>query len=163
VKLRTLLLLLALLFCNLPHSYARLLVTFTYEELFAKSDLVVIATPMAKTADTREQSSLPNISTQHEDGTSSEVKSIGLETAFKVSVVLKGDKNIKRFVLHHYREAESSAVVLNGPILVSFDPSDAAHRFSFLLFLMREQDGRYAPAGGQTDPGYKSISRLPLD
>jgi hypothetical protein len=46
---------------------------------------------------------------------------------------------------------------------VFFDPSDPSKRNSCLLFLVREPDGRFAPTGGQTDPGYKAINPLPLD
>ena len=40
---------------------------------------------------------------------------------------------------------------------VSFDP---AKKRTYLLFLVREPDGRYAPAFGQADPGLYGISVL---
>ena len=150
--------------CVTPdQSQARLMTVLTYKEMLAKSDLVVIATPESKTTDTAEQAFFPNIMQQDEDGRRSKVGSIGVETVFVVSVVLKGDKTIENFTLHHYRERNSSQPSMNGPSLVFFDPSDTSKRNSYLLFLLREPDGRYAPTGGQTDPGYKAINPLPLD
>lgn len=134
----------------------------SYQEMLTKSDLVVIANPISKTTDTKEEAFLPGISLQENDGKQSKIKSIGVETEFAVSAVLKGDPSLKRFTLHHYREAESSRA-LDGPALVSFDPSDMSKRSSYLLFLIREGDGRFAPIGGQTDPGMKSISPIPFE
>jgi hypothetical protein len=159
------LVLVAFLFCAMPNrTQARLMTVFSYQEMFEKSDLVVIATPKDKTTDTSEQAFLPNISVQDTDGKISEVKSIGVETVFAVAATFKGDKATKQFTLHHYRGAQAGAGVSgNGPSLVFFDPSDTSQLNSYLLFLVREPDGRFAPTGGQTDPGYKAISRLPLE
>jgi len=99
---------------------------------------------------------------QEKDGKQSAIKSIGVETVFAVSAVLKGDATVKQFTLHHYREAKPS-IASDGPSLVRFDPSDMKARSSYLLFLVRESDGRFAPVGGQTDPGMKSISPIPLE
>jgi len=153
-----------ILFCVTPEqSQARLMEVLTYQEMLAKSDLVVIATPKSKTTDTGEQAFFPNIVQQDKDGRQSKVESIVVETIFVVAAVLKGDKTIKKLTLHHYREVNGSHVTVNGPLLVFFDPSDTSKRNSFLLFLIRESDGRYAPTGGQTDPGYKAINPLPFD
>jgi hypothetical protein len=151
-----------ILLCVAPNqSQARLMEVLTYRDMLAKSGLVVIATPKSKTIDTGEQAFLPNIVQQDKDGRQSKLESIGVETVFLVSTVLKGDKTIKKFTLHHYRER--NGVTMNGPMLVFFDPSDASNRHSYLLFLVREPDGRFAPTGGQTDPGYKAINPLPPD
>ena len=153
-----------ILFCVTPkQSQARLVEVLTYQEMLAKSDLVVIATPKSKTTDTGERAFFPNIVQQDKDGRQSKVESVGVETIFVVSAVLKGDKTIKKFTLHHYREGKTSPVEINGPELVFFDPSDTSKRNSYLLFLVREPDGRFAPTGGQTDPGYKAINPLPFD
>jgi hypothetical protein len=100
---------------------------------------------------------------QDKNGNQSRVDSIGVETVLEVAAVLKGEKIIERFTLHHYREAPTGEDERNGPLLVSFDPSDASQQNSYLLFLVRELDGRFAPTGGEIDPGYKAISRLPLE
>jgi len=81
------------LFCVTPNqSQARLMEVLTYQEMLAKSDLVVIATPNRKTTDTGEQAFFPNIVQQDKHGRQSKVKAIGVETIFVVSSVLKGDK-----------------------------------------------------------------------
>jgi hypothetical protein len=152
-----------ILFSAMPNqSQAREILVLSYQEMLEKSDFVVIATPESKTIDTNEQAFLPGIFFQDRYGKESKVKSIGVETIFVVSTVLKGDATVKRFMLHHYREAQIMPVV-DGAILVSFDPSDISKRSSYLLFLVREPDGRFAPVGGQTDPGLKAISRLPFE
>lgn len=150
----------ATLFCTaLNQSQAREMVVLSYQQMLEKSDLVVIATPKSKTTDTKEQAFLPDIVDQDKDGKQTRIKSIGVETVFAVSAVLKGDTTIKQFTLHHYREAQISDA-LDGPFLVSFDPSNMSKRSSYLLFLVREPDGRFAPVGGQTDPAYNAVSRL---
>ena len=118
-------------------SSARLVRTWSDQELFDKSDLVVIATPVA-TSDTKERGPLSNFATQ---------PVIGVETTFAVFTVLKGDQAIKHLVLHHYRPDKLE--VPNAPTFLSFDP---AKKKAFHLFLVRQPDGRYAPAAGQIDP-----------
>ena len=153
----------AILYCAVPNlSQGRVMLVLSYQQMLEKSDVVVIATPNSKTSDTKEQGFLPNIWLQDKDGKQSRIKSIGVETVFAVSAVLKGDATIKQLTLHHYREAEIIAG-FDDPHLVSFDPSDMSKRSSYLLFLVREPDGRFAPVGGQTDPGDKAISRLPFE
>src|SRR5262245_45545882 len=109
-------------------SMARLVRNLSYEELVEKSDLVVIASPNA-TADTNEEINLPEMPA---------VRVNGIETKFTVAVVLKGDKTVKELMLHHYRLIKEVAM-RSGPMLVTFDP---AKRQSFLLFLVREADGK---------------------
>ncbi len=135
---------------------ARLIYTPSYQELLDKSDLVVIATASAS-RDIDEKIDLPDISVTTADNRTVGFPVIGVETRFQVATVLKGKKTLKEFVLHHYREANAQLMRLNAPALVSFDPSK---RTSFLLFLVRETDGRYAPTAGQTDPHLSSIHAL---
>ena len=154
----------AILVCATPsQSDARAMMALSYQEMLEKSDLVVVATAKSKTDDTEEQAYLPNISSQDENGNQSRIESIGVETVFAVAAVLKGDKTTKEFTLHHYRLGRTGTVEVNGPLLVFFDPSDTSQMNSYLLFLVREPDGRYAPTGGQTDPGFKAINRLQLE
>lgn len=141
---------------------ARLVSILTYREILAKSDLVVIANPITKTADTNERSVLPGIARQDSEGRQSKVETIGVETVFTVSAVLKGNPATERFTLHHYREIDDRSS-LNGPSLVRFDPSKVATRSSYLMFLVREPDGRFAPVGGQTDPGIQAICSIPFE
>jgi hypothetical protein len=120
----------------------------SYQELFAKSDLVVIAKPLS-THDLTEQTVLPDIGP--------DVHVVGLSTKFAVRLVIKGDKSVKRIVLHHYRLENPKELMMNGPLLVSFDPAEMK---SFLLFLKKEADGRFEPINGQTDPG---VCGIPAD
>ena len=121
---------------------------WSYEEMFAKADLVAIAKPIS-TQDTKERSRL--------SGPGDVVPTVGMVTEFDSRLILKGDKKTKHFILHHYRLAESNIAIVNGPSLVAFDSKEPA---SYLLFLVREPDGRYAPVGGQDDPGLFSVLKL---
>ena len=82
---------------------------------------------------------------------------VGLSTQFDISVVLKGDKHLKKCVLHHFRLTNPKEMMIDGPMLASFDPKQHTR---FLLFLHREADGRYAPVSGQTDPTMFSVQKL---
>ena len=149
--------------CVVPTARARLVQIITYDELWRKSDLVVIAQPTTKTTNTNEVNYLLDIVQTDASGKENKVAAIGVETTFNVIKILKGNNDIKQFILHHYRETSwpsPSPVELGGPNLVSFDPSDPARRRDILLFLLREKDGRYAPYGGQTDPGLHAIFAL---
>ena len=119
---------------------------WSYQELLDKSDVVVIATPTT-TSDTNEHIDLPGFTGEHV---------LGVDTKFSVSAVLKGDQAAKEIVLHHYRAAEGPNVahVVNGPTYVAFLPADnqLLIKPAYLLFLAREDDGRFAPVVGQTDP-----------
>jgi len=117
----------------------RLIDDRTFEQLFAKADFVVIARPTSATHDTRERGFLLG-----------NLPVIGVITEFQTLLVLKGAKR-ERFMLHHYREAPlpSGVAFVNGPTLLSFDPKED-HR-PYLLFLVREPDGRLAPVASQTD------------
>ena len=126
---------------------AQLMYAWTYEELFSKSDFVVIAEPISATHDTEEQTILPELDPS--------VPAIGVATDFQTLLVLKGQKQ-DRLVLHHYRLQESDVAIINGPVLVKFNPG---HR-EYLLFLVRERDGRFAPVGGQAFPGVSSVKQL---
>jgi hypothetical protein len=124
---------------------ARVVRNWSYQELLDKSDLVVIATPTAND-DTKEKTGLPGFEAQ---------PVVGVETKFAVSAVLKGDKELKDVILHHYRI--DGDWVPNGPLLVSFTPSKNE---TFILFLVKEPDGHYAPTVGQVDPGMNGIKVL---
>jgi len=125
---------------------ARIVQPWSYRELLEKSHVVAIGIPTA-TNDTKERIPLPGFVHQ---------PVIGVETQFRVLAMLKGNPDLKALILHHYRP--DGLVVPNGPDLVSFDP-EAKHQ-PYLLFLVRETDGRYAPAFGQVDPAMCGISAL---
>ena len=138
-------------------AYARIVQDWSHQELLEKSDLVVIATPTA-TRDSNEQIDFPGFHESTSENRTTGLAVVGVETTFRVSAVLKGDKSIKQFVVRHYREAKPQpSQTTDGPALVAFDPSKNS---SFLLFVVREADGRYAPTGGQTDFGFFSVYAL---
>jgi hypothetical protein len=117
-----------------------------YQELLDKSDLVALATP-ATTNDTQERIDLPGFEGEHV---------MGVETKFLVSAVLKGDKAETNILVHHYRTLDDTNIphIPNGPSFVSFSPAEnATIQRTYILFLVREADGRYAPVVGQSDPG----------
>ena len=96
------------------------------------------------------------------EGQESGGPAVGAETKFKVLKVLKGDSGVTEFVLHHFRAVKSpdGAIAVGGAVTVSFDPFDPNAGKVFLLYLVKERDGRYAPYGGQTDPDINSIFAL---
>lgn len=131
---------------------------WSYQELYDKSDVVVIAR-VTSTQDTIERTLLTNVAPEiHTAGP--DLRLVGVSTEFAVSVVMKGDKSVTKLTLHHYRmdTLPQMTVVTGGPNLASFDPNSPAH---FLLFLHRESDGRYSPVSGQADPVLFSILSLP--
>lgn len=114
-------------------------------EVWQKSDLVVIAKALS-TKDTDERAKLGDLQPP--------LEAIGVESDFETQLVLKGSKNVNKLKLHHYRADE---VFVNGPSFVGI-PKD--EHPSYLLFLTREKDGRYAPTNGQIDPAFCSVFRL---
>src|ERR1700678_3040316 len=92
---------------------ARLVRIWSEEELFSKSDLVVLATPIA-TTDTAERGRFP--SAQFSDQ-----PVIGVNTICAVKKVLKAENGTAAVTLHHYRPDRMS--VLNGPGFVDFEPN----------------------------------------
>ena len=93
------------------------------------------------------------------ENTTPAIASIGVVTEFKSLLVLKGPK-LQRFTLHHYRLAPTDGVVINGPDFKTYQPKEWGK--SFLMFLIREHDGRYSPTAGQMDPilSIQEISHL---
>jgi hypothetical protein len=126
---------------------ARVVRIWSTQELLDKSDLVVTATLKA-TNDTKEHIDLPGFVGEHV---------IGVDSQFAVSAVLKGDRSKTNIVLHHYRASDGTNIshVPNGPTFVSFAPPEKSTSVprEYVLFLVREADGRYAPVVGQTDAG----------
>jgi hypothetical protein len=132
--------------CLVLESHARPIQGGTYDMLNDKATLIVIATP-TKVVETSELAALPNITAVYTNGTHEAVMGKGVETSFKVLTVLKGEREIKQLVLHHFTLAAAPAN--SGPLFVSFNPED---KKQFLMFLQKEADGRYVAVTGQTDP-----------
>ena len=113
--------------------------------MFDKADLVVIARVLT-TKDTSERTTILGLGV------------IGVTTEFKSHLVLKGEKTVEIFQLHHYRIASGAAdaAVANGPNLLKFSFAHPA----FLLFLSKDAEGRYVPVTGQEDPAALSVMEL---
>ena len=79
-----------LIFSTICVAHARTMRTWSYQELYDEADLVIIAKPIS-TQDTAEKTTLPNIAP--------DVHVVGLSTEFEISVVMKGDKNLKKSIL----------------------------------------------------------------
>lgn len=127
---------------------ARIVKPWTYQEMFDKADLVVIAEVLS-TKDTEERSALQDLEPH--------VDVIGIVTDFKSRLTLKGSQNVKTFQLHHYRfQSEDDKLAANSPDLVEL----SGQRQVFLLFLVKERNGRYAPVTGQTDPASFAVLEL---
>jgi len=131
------------LLCLCPRiSEGRLSYAWTFDELRAKSDVVVIAERLG-TYDTNTKALL------HDIQPAFPVVELGSE--FKVLTLFKGVIKSKTFTLRHYR-TDSELIkgpIANGPIFLDFSSEPTA---VYLLFLVLEPDGRYAPTSGQVDP-----------
>ena len=136
--------------------WARPVQVFNYDEMYAKADLVVIATPVS-VKELDEKTELPGVRWGNDP-----IRVFGLETTFQVSVVLRcgvepAILGKDRIVLHHYRlENPKAAEAPNAVQLLTVKPED---RSQYLMFLKRAADGRYEPFNGQTDPVF-SIEKL---
>ncbi|TXI48850.1 MAG: hypothetical protein E6Q50_09135 [Lysobacter sp.] len=128
----------------------RLIATPNEQELFDRADAVVIVVPHAG-HDTAEKAVLPNIRP--------DVHVVGVTTELKVKVWLKGGPRTPKIDLHHYRLDwnKTTGPMHNGPLLLDFHTAETR---TYLMYLVRESDGRYAPATGQTDPAGFSVLRL---
>jgi hypothetical protein len=121
--------------------------TYSYEEMFAKSDLVVIAKPVTS-HDTGERRLDRSVAITGPSG-SSHPRVAGVITECDALYVVKGPK-LKNFKLHHYRDVSPPSkepVMNNYPIGIQFDPSKGRR---YLMFLVHEASGRFAPFADQT-------------
>ncbi|MBX6334968.1 hypothetical protein IRY61_06565 [Candidatus Saccharibacteria bacterium] len=127
---------------------AGLMYAWSYQEMFDKANFVVIASPVWN-KDTDERSQMP--------GVGDIVPLVGVNTEFRVRAVLKGDRHLRDFILHHYRLAQPEVAIIDGPVLVDFD---VKHPRAYLMFLIKEPDGRFGPVTDQMDLGAFSIIKL---
>src|ERR1039457_7331912 len=79
-----------------------------YEDLYARSDLVVIGRPVIS-RDTSERTKMGGVSV------------VGVTTEFRALFVFKGAKR-QRFKLHHFREWPKTTLRIGNPIGITFDP-----------------------------------------
>lgn len=129
---------------------ARITRQWSYEEMFDKADLVVIATAMSS-KDVGERTVLPDYTPM--------LNVVGVLTEFEPRVVMKGAIHTAKFLLFHYRyESEDDQfATANTPELIRIK---AGTRSTFLLFLVKERGSTYSPVTGQTDPAALSVLDL---
>lgn len=120
---------------------ARFIKIWTKEEMEKASDLVVIGT-VAKVQDLNETN------TTLWRG----YKFPGVEATFAVSKVIKGDVTNSTIVLHYYRFDRVTPV--NSPSFLNLAPTDTNR---YLLYLVKDGRGRYAPVSGQLDPSVDAV------
>ena len=85
------------------------------------------------------------------------IKVVGVLSQFETKLVLKGDKAMTAFQLHHYQlESSDDWRIANGPALITFKGPHP----EFLLFLTKESNNTYKPVSGQTDPAGVSVLEL---
>lgn len=121
---------------------ARAIRLWNRDELLAAADLAVIGTPVAG-RDLAETNSLGWSSTA-----AFQSRFRGVETTIHITDVLKGNPANDRLVLHHYRYELSWGSPPNGPELASLKPNGTN---LWVLFLVKDATGQYAPVTGQGD------------
>lgn len=116
-------------------------------ELWAKADLVVIATAKSTQDAENQRFDHPQDDTW-----------VAVETVFDAQASLKGGLKEKTLTLRHlrYYNKQAEVTVRDGPAFVEFD---VHKKNSYLMFLKRGTDGLYEPLTGQTDP-YQSFIML---
>jgi len=131
-------------------SEARISYAWTFEELQAKSDVVVIAQWLG-TRDLNVKAVLDDVEPPY--------PVVTINSDFNVLTTFKGEVNSKTLKLRHFRTDTEllPGAVLNGPVLVAFghDPVNV-----YLLFLKKDFDGMFSPTSGQIDQ-YVSVLMLP--
>jgi len=127
---------------------------WTYDLLKAKATLIVIATPTKVTV-LNEQGNIPWLDESGQVQTFSNVMRKEVETTFSVLTVLKGEQTTNTFVLHSFEYAPRPG---GGPVYTDSDPHlvafDLKEKKSYLLFLRRQNDGRYIPVSGHYDASF---------
>jgi hypothetical protein len=134
-----------LLLAPLPTPRAQLMYAWSYQEMFDKAELIVIAKPLSTKNTNQHKTESDNI------------QFVGLNTQCEVRLILKGKPDATRFTLHHYRLVETKVAILNAPQPIIFDLKEP---YLYLMFLIKEPDGRYAPATGQMESATLSMIKL---
>lgn len=132
-----------------PVLNARLREAWTFQQMFDRAQLVVIARVIAS-KDNGKAMPLPDFAS---------VNVIEVLTEFETRIVFKGPKDLTKFYLRHYRyrSEEEQFAVANNPQLITINQGEHP---AFLLFLLKDRNGQYVPFGGQTDPAALSVLDL---
>lgn len=130
----------------------------TYEAMFERADVVVIATPMAT------RKSKTDLEFDQPETVSKLIKTI--DTKFKVAFVLKGKMEGATFHFLHLSRKDGKSMVPGpfgavGTFFVDFE-TEANKRKSFILFMKKREDGTYCPAWNPME-GSRAIIAVPKD
>jgi hypothetical protein len=140
------------LLCLPSSSVARQFQHWTYNRLFKKADVVVIASPLATgNTDDREADSRWS------------ARLVGQNTTFTVHRTLKGTVKAQPLTVLHFR-LKDGTLPQDGPRLIAFRTKGPTieggqsikfkadlGRPDYLLFLKAREDERYAPVSGHMD------------
>jgi len=128
---------LAFLVCLPLPAQAYIMPEMSYPRAFERSDLVVIARPVTRTTNTKERSLVDGFG--YVEGKKERLPAIGVETAFEILMVVKGESPGKRLVLHHYREQPAPPLPPGtpimpggGPMTVFFQKSEQLRKLSLV-------------------------------
>jgi hypothetical protein len=130
---------------------------FTYADLVAESDVVVIATALSTDADKDREFD------EEMRGDEEEVECV--ITSFRVNGIINGNVKGERLSVVHYRFKPEQRPIVNAPQLVRFENEGQVNGEDkrtgkplrapppeYLLFLKATKDGKFVPTTGQTDP-----------
>lgn len=130
--------------------HARRVNLLPYDEMFSKSDLVVII-EWIENENAKDQLVIPPGYTFPEYD--------GINTSFKIHTVLKGDfDKSKSLVVLHFDNSVRMKVDVLGADFIHFplgpneDPINGGH--IWIAFLKKRADGRFEPVTGQLDSKY---------
>lgn len=122
---------------------ARAVRMWSYAELTAAADVVVIGRPLSN-VDTKD------LFQGQERGY------IGVSTEFQAEDIIKGDVRAEKFTVLHFKLAPNKPMV-DGMLIVTFRLEGfkvegvQMNSPRYLLFLKKDSDGRYEPVTGQMD------------
>jgi hypothetical protein len=131
---------------------ARQIEDWPYDKLFKHADLVVIVKPLSvRDATEKDKAAPPEAGKDY---------LVGIVTKFAVLHVVKGEYKEKELGIVHFK-LKKGVVVGNGPLLASFytkrlsisgDFGAATMKPEYMLFLKKQEDGRFTFVSGQFDP-----------
>jgi len=132
----------ALLVTTPAHAY--LMAMQSYNDMFERADVVVIATPLS----TQESNAESALEVDQPKSVTDLIKTV--DTRFQVAYVLKGslDANTFHFLHLSLKEKRKSGAMIFGEVgtfFLDFESKWSKKR-SFILFMKKREDGTYSPA-----------------